>query len=136
MEYLNKPFIKFILGIALVFSPIKQMLITAFCLVMADMILGMLAARKRKEPITSAGLGRTPVKLFVYGASICLGFLTQQYLTGDTFPILNIITSLIGLTEIKSILENLNDVSGTDLLRAILDKLSSVNYKKKDEPNA
>ncbi len=135
MELLNKPLLKFLIGIALVFAPIQQMLITAMCLVLSDMVLGVIAAHKRKEPITSAGLGRTPVKLFVYGASICLGFLTQQYLTGNTFPVLNIITSLIGLTEIKSILENLNDVSGTDLLRLILDKLSSANYKKKDESN-
>jgi len=136
MEYLNKPFFKFLIGIALVFAPVKQMLITAFCLVLADMLFGIFAARKRKDPITSAGLGRTLVKIFVYSMSICLGFLTEHYLTGGTFPILSIITSLIGLTEIKSILENLNEISGTDLLRSILDKLSSVNYKKKDEPNA
>jgi len=130
MELLNKPLVKFIIGVALVFGPVKQMLITALCLVLADMVFGIFAARKRGEKLVSAGYGRTIVKIFVYGSSICLGFLTEKYLTGGTFPVLNIITSLIGLTEIKSILENLNEISGMDLLRAVLDKLSSVNYSK------
>lgn len=133
MSYLNNPFIKFIVALALVFSPIRHALLTVFCLVIADMVLGTLASKKRGEPITSAGFGRTVVKLFVYSAAICFAFLTQHYLTGEIFPVLNIVNSLVGLTEIKSLIESLNELSGTNLLKVVLDKLSSANYTKGGE---
>ncbi len=117
-----------------VFAPIRSVLLTALTLVLADLILGILASHKRGEKITSAGLQRTIVKLVVYMAAIMLAFLTQTYLTGETVAVCKIVSSFVGLTELTSIVESLNELSGGSLLKALLDKFGSQNsVKDKDE---
>lgn len=119
-----------LLSILAVFAPAQAMILTALALVVMDLITGVLAAKKQNIPITSAGLRRTISKLFIYEIAIMLGFLTQTYLTGDHVPVASIISGFIGLTELTSCLENLNTMSGNDLLKAILDKIGSKNDKK------
>lgn len=106
------------------------MVLACFVLVLVDMVSGITAAKKLKNPITSAGLRRTLVKLLVYEAVILLAFLTTQYLTGPEVPLTNIAAGYFGLTEFLSIVENLNIISGNDLLKALLDKLGSANHNK------
>lgn len=119
-----------LLAMTAVFAPAKGMVLTALVLVIMDMITGILASRKLKQPITSAGIGRSIVKTLVYEAAILLAFLTQQYLTGSEVPVSNIVAGLIGLTELKSVMENLNTVSGGSLLSSIIDKLGSRNLRE------
>lgn len=111
------------LSILAILAPIKGMVITCLILILIDLISGIAAAIKRKEKISSYGLRRTAVKLFVYESAIVLGFITEQFLLGPTIPVVSIITGFVGITELLSILENLNTISGTDLLKALLDKL-------------
>lgn len=113
-----------------VFAPVKMALITALVLVFSDLILGILAARKRGDAITSAGLGRTIVKLSVYEAAILLGFLAETYLTGAIVPVCKIITGYIGLAEATSVIENLNELSGGSLFKGLIAKLGSQNDKQ------
>ena len=117
------------IGITLVaiFSPAKQVLATVLALMVVDLITGILASRKQGIPISSAALGRTIVKSFVYLSAICLAFLVQQYLTTDAIPCMHIVASFIGLTELLSCLENLNIIGGGDLLKKLIDNLSSKN---------
>lgn len=116
--------IKLLLAMTAVFAPVQGMITACFVLIAVDLITGLTAARKQKLPITSSGLRRTLVKLFVYEAAIMLGFVAQQYLTGPSIPITNIIGGYVGLTELLSSIENLNVISGTDLLKALLEKLN------------
>lgn len=107
-----------------IFAPAKAMILTSLALVMMDLVMGLLAARKQNIPITSSGLKRTVVKLAIYETAIILGFLTQQYLIGsDSVPVCNIIAGFIGLTELTSCLESLNIIGGNNILKVILDKL-------------
>lgn len=119
--------IKLLMVTAAILAPAKAMLLTALCLILVDLVTGVLAARKQGIPITSAGLRRTITKLFVYELVLVLGFLCEQYLSGPAMPVAHIIAGYIGLTEMLSCLENINILSGNDLLKAILDKLNSSN---------
>lgn len=103
------------------------MFITSFVLIMVDLITGVIAAKKQNIPVTSAGLRRTLSKLIIYELAMILAFITQQYLTGDTIPVSSLMAGFIGLTELTSILENLNVIGDGKLLQAILDKLGSQN---------
>lgn len=107
-----------------IFLPVKSILLTVIILVLSDLVLGILAARKRKEKITSKGLKTTVVKLFVYEVAILLGFLAEQYLLGDTLSLIKIISAYIGLVEITSVVENLNAISGGSLLKNLVKKLN------------
>lgn len=54
-----------------------------------------------------------------------LGFLTEQYMTGDLVPVMKILAGLIGITELKSILENLEEITGMPIIKMLIDKLNS-----------
>lgn len=110
-----------------VFAPIKAMLIVTGVLIFADLITGVWAASKRKEPITSAGLRRTLTKVGVYEAALCLGYLAEHFMLEGTVPVTKIVSGLIGLVELKSCYENLNVISGADLLKTAIDRLGSDN---------
>lgn len=120
----------FLAPLLAIFAPIKAIVITVFILILVDLIFGIYAAHKRGEAITSAGIRRTVTKIFVYEITILLGFLTQKYLLVDVIPIVNILASLIGVVELKSLLENGNDILGTNIFKSLINQLGSKNDDK------
>lgn len=122
--------INLILALLTVLAPAQGMIVTCLALICIDLITGVLAAHKLKQPITSAGLRRTVAKLLVYESAIILAFLTQKYLLLDSIPASNIAAGFVGIAELTSCLENINVLGGNNLLKAILDKLGSVNQEK------
>lgn len=119
--------IKISVTVAAMFAPAAPMILTVLALCLVDLITGIWAARKRGESITSAGISRTVVKLLVYETAILLAWITQLHLTGDAVPVAKIVASLVGITELLSCLENINTISGTNLLKTIIEKLGSKN---------
>lgn len=107
-----------------VFMPIKAALLLIVFLTLVDLITGVAAAIHRKEPVTSSGLKRTVIKLLVYLSVACLSYLVERYLTGEFVPLAKIMSGLVGITELKSILENLEEVTGIPLLQVLINKLS------------
>jgi uncharacterized membrane protein len=101
------------------FLPIKHFLIFTIFVVFADTVTGILAARKRGEPITSKGLYRTSQKVVVYfvgimifhGASITFGLPSQ---------ITYSVSFIIAATELFSISENIKSITGTNIGTIIL----------------
>jgi Bacteriophage holin family len=120
MKYLKY----FGLSLIAIFAPIKHLLIATAIMIFVDLITGILAARKRGEPITSAGIRRSLSKLIVYEAAILIAFMTEHYMS-DTLPFVNMASSMISLVEITSVYENINSLSGTDLLKGLISKLGS-----------
>jgi hypothetical protein len=112
-------------------APIQAVIISVGLLVMADMVTGIWAAHKRGEAIKSAGLRRTVSKLIIYQIAIITGFIVEQYLVGSIVPLVKILGGVIGLVEFKSILENANAISGTDLFKLVIERLGSQNDIKK-----
>lgn len=112
-------------------APIYVIMGVVGFLIFTDLILGIIAANKRGELITSFAMRRTVSKLLVYQLVLISGFLCETYLLGGIIPITKLAGSVIGLVEIKSILENANDISGEPLFQKILKALGSDNDKTK-----
>jgi len=101
------------------FLPIKHFLIFTIFVVFADTVTGIIAAKKRKEPITSKGLYRTSQKILTYfcgimifhGASITFGLPSQ---------ITYSVSFIIAATELFSISENIKSITGTNIGTIIL----------------
>jgi uncharacterized membrane protein len=101
------------------FFPIKHFLIFTIFVVFADTVTGIIAARKRKEAITSKGLYRTSQKVVVYfvgimifhGASITFGLPSQ---------IVYSVSFLIAFTELYSISENIKSITGVNIGTLVL----------------
>ncbi len=121
-----------LITIGVVLAPIKMALIVAFASCVVDWALGIAAARKRKEAITSFGFRRTAGKILIYELAIICAFFIEVYLLGPELMVLKLVTAFIGLTELKSIMENLNELSDGSILKAIVDKLSTIDVKPKE----
>jgi ABC-type sugar transport system permease subunit len=113
-----------VMAILAVFLPIKSVILVVLTIVGVDLVLGVCAAKRRNEPLTSSGFKRTIMKLAVYESVVLLAFLVEQYLTGDFVPIVKILSGYIGITELKSCMENMEDITGVPILKALIDKLS------------
>lgn len=125
---LKHPFVVFAVSILAIFAPIEGMLGTVAVLLVSDLILGVWAARHRGEPITSSGLKRTITKLATYEVALMFAFLAEHYLT-SALPFCKIIGGMISMTEMLSILENLNEITDNQVLKGIVAKLQSATSK-------
>jgi len=116
-------------SIALVFMPIKATLITVMVLTVADLITGIMASRKEGKKITSSGLKRTIIKTTVYELVVMLGFLTERFMVGDSIPVVKVLAGFIGLTELKSVLENIERISGMPIIKLLIERLNQTDKK-------
>lgn len=120
--------VRLLIAAVAVLSPIKAVMIATCVVIVFDLITGILRAVKAKEKIESSVMRRTVTKLLVYQLAIISGFVIETYLL-QAIPITKLVSSVVGLVEIKSILENLNGIYGQDLFKSLLDKLGSDNSK-------
>ena len=114
-----------LIAMVAIFAPEKAAICTALVLILIDLVTGVWAAKKRGEAITSSGLKTTIYKIVFYELDICLGFLAQTYLTGTVLPVCNLITSVIGLTEMTSILENLQTINPNISWASLISKFNT-----------
>ena len=123
-----------LLAIFAVLAPIKAVLTAVGVLVLADLILGIWAAKKRGEVITSRKMYQSVVKCFIYQVTIITGFLVEKYLSGDLLPVTKITGSIIGIVELKSLGENSSVILGQPIMQAIYATLKDQAVKKLDIP--
>lgn len=116
-----------LLNILAILAPIQPVMITTGVLIFADLILGIWAAKIRKEPISSAALRRTVSKILIYNLTIISGFLVEKYLIVDLIPVTKLIAGVIGAVELKSILENADTINGESIFLSIIKNLGSQN---------
>lgn len=121
------------LGFIALLAPIHAVMISVGFLIFTDLVIGIIAAHKRGEKITSSAMRRTVSKILVYQLTIISGFLCETYLLGGLIPISKLAASAIGLVEIKSILESANEIHGKPLFKSVLSKLGSDNDKPSNE---
>lgn len=131
-QFVYENTLKFISMLGLVIAPIQSVVLAVFALVMIDMITGIWAAIKFKEPLTSSGFGRTISKLVLYGLGIAFCFGTEQLLL-DGIPLVKAFAGLIAMREAKSFFENLNRISGIDFWSVALEKIQAATVKKLPE---
>lgn len=122
---------KLLLACVAALAPIHAIIISVGILILADMITGILAARKRGEPISSAAMRRTVSKMFIYQLTVISGFLLEKYLLSEIIPVAKIVAGVIGMVEFKSMLENVNKITGIDILSELMKKLGSANDQSK-----
>jgi len=119
-----------IAGLVGVFAPIYPIMLSTGFLIFADLITGCWAAVKRGERITSAGWRRTSTKGGAYLIIIMSGFLAETFLLQGSIPISKIVAASIAMTELLSIVENVEFIYGQPIFSKLIKKLGSVNDKK------
>lgn len=130
MDWLARHAQHLALAVLAVFAPIQATLAATLAMVGADLVTGVVAAAKRGERVKSSKLRRTVVKVLVYEAAICLGFVTQRWLLMDAVPVVNLVAGLVGVVELKSVFENLDAIGGGVGLRSVVARLAPENQAK------
>ena len=103
------------IAIMAVLSPITPILITVGILVGVDFIFAIYVAYKNKVKITSNKMSKTISKLLLYTITIICIFLLEKFIMGDVLPLSRVAATLIGVVELKSILENWEILFGWSL---------------------
>lgn len=110
-----------LLLIAAFLAPIATVIFAVLFLIFVDLITGVLASIKEKQTITSSAMSRTIAKTFVYCTTIIVTYVVHKYLlVGFDFPVESIVSGFIALTEMKSILENLDRISNHSVLKDLI----------------
>lgn len=122
------------------FAPTKSVLITVMALSMLDMLLGIAASKRSGKPVSSQGLRRTILKVVLYEIAVLSAYVVGKELVGPQLPVMNMLTTLIGLTELKSVLENLAIISGegnsvfSNLVTKLNEMSSGTNKSNNQKP--
>jgi hypothetical protein len=127
MSSFKERILSLVLACWVLFAPIRPSMAAVFLLPVIDLILALVYAKRSKQPITSSGIKRTVAKVFLYELATILAFVTETYLTGAFVPAIKMVTGLIGVTELKSCLEHLDDLGGQPLFASLLSKLAPPN---------
>lgn len=122
---------KALMVVAAILAPIKTLIISCVVIIVADMVTGIMAAKKRGEQIQSAEMRRSLSKLVVYQVAIISAFVLETYMLEGLLPVTKVVGGVIGMVEFKSILENVSVIAGKDIVKMVLDKLGSKNAGKK-----
>jgi phage-related holin len=109
-------------------APIQAALITTIAMVFIDFVTGILVSRKNGIKLTSNGFKRTAVKLMVYLALITLSAIVERFMA-PAMPLSHIASGFVGMTELKSVLENLQLLTGVGV-SDIIARLSPQSNKE------
>lgn len=106
-------FSNFIFWLIAFISPIQEILITVFALIVFDFITGVMSAVKSKgwKSIRSSRMGDTVIKLLLYEIGLIIGYACELYLI-PAVPLVKIVSGFIALTELKSLSENIGVITG------------------------
>jgi phage-related holin len=122
--------IKLVAGVLLFLAPIQASVITVFALVVVDLVFGLIAAKKAGKKIESRKLAHTPLKFLVYFASITVVYAADTYI-GLAVPATKIVTGIIGATEVLSLLEKAEMITGAPIFQKLRDLLKPAKDDQK-----
>lgn len=122
MELYKKYFFITISWLAIYFYPAGQFVLLVGFFIAADTITGVVAANKRGERLTSKRGSDVIRKFLVYGVGVIVAHVIQQEFIAD-FPCMKIIAGLVAFNEVKSIDENIKDISGYSFFDYFIKKL-------------
>lgn len=109
--------------------------VTIFLLVL-DYITGIWAAIKQGELITAKKMGVTTTKMIVYMIGIIACYVVQHNIAQDVIKVMLIFTTLVSVRELKSIIENIEKITGAKIWAYIVSQITSLlpdkDYNKKD----
>ncbi len=113
-----------LLWVGIYFYPTYNMILMIGFFIIADTILGILAAKKKGTLEHKVSKKYRPAldKFVGYGVVIFVAHVMEKEFV-STFPAMKIITGYLVFIELKSIDENFHTLSGISIFKALSDKL-------------
>lgn len=122
MELIKVYILTLLYWVVVYFQPtLEFMLLVGFFVVM-DTVTGMAAAVKTEVPVTSKKFRAIFPKFIVYGAAVLVAHVIQKQFFPD-FPAMKIIAGFVAYSELISIDENIQKITGFSLFKFFIKKL-------------
>jgi hypothetical protein len=115
-----------------VFTPVLPTLLTVGFLIALDFIVGIYRAFKLGEEITSRKMGNTISKMLLYNITILSLWVFEKYILQDAIPITKIGAALISITELKSIDESVEKLTGVGIWKKLVRIVKRGDSETKD----
>lgn len=100
-------------------TPLQPLILAIGVLILFDTIVGIYKAWKLNEKISSRRFGHIISKFALYNIAIISGYILENMIGLDNIPIARIIAVGIGLTELLSISENIDELTGINIYKLI-----------------
>lgn len=123
-------------------TPIKGILVLIFFAVLIDLLFGFSASVKKNKVngvwkilchFQSGKLKKSIVKVFFYLIFTMFIFMMEFVLLGDSLYITKLGTAMVVLTELKSICESMDIITGKDVFTTLFRKIKNVFVNKISE---
>lgn len=117
----NKYLFLVIMGVVTFLAPIQGSLLFVGLISIADFITGIMKAQKAGN-VSSRKMINKAYAAAGYFIAILVAHGVEVYV-GDVVPIVKAVVSIIALTEIQSVRENIKEMTGTDVLSPLIKML-------------
>ena len=104
-------------------APVQWLIAGVAALILFDTLTGVYRAYKTGQAVTSKRFSHIISKFALYNIAIISGYVLQLMIGLDVVPLAKIIAVAIGMTELKSVLENINVITGIDLWTLVMNQL-------------
>lgn len=118
-------FVKVGFYVLAILGPLYNLMGGLVLLVLIDIITGVAASRKKKEPISFIKLGNSLIKIVYYGLIIMASWIVEDKFI-SAIPFMRLVSGFLALNELKSILYNFRVIANVDLWDLIR---SAINRK-------
>lgn len=99
-------------------APIHPVMYTTVFIVMADLVVGIWAAIKRGETISSRKMSKSVSKVLLYNLALITSFVVEKYMLPE-LPLVRLASGFIAAVEVESFFENINTITGVNLWDAV-----------------
>ncbi|NQY00927.1 MAG: phage holin family protein [Flavobacteriaceae bacterium] len=110
-------------------APLTGVIITVILLIVVDFITGSYASYVKRKPIESKRIGHTVSKFFIYNLVIISAYFLEKEIVSEV-PFMKVIAGFIAIAEIKSILENYNNIYGVNPFKALINIFKNSDLKE------
>lgn len=123
--------IKFVIWcFAVYLLPTYEMIGVVLFLLIIDLITGIWKSIKLNIPITANKIGLTVTKMVLYMFGIVCAYVVQHNIAGDAIKVMLIFSTLISVREFKSIVENIEIITGSKIWDYIVEQVTNLLPKK------
>jgi hypothetical protein len=127
-----------IISIITFFTPAVPLLLLVGGAILGDTVLGVWAAKKRGEKISSSKLWNMVPKMLLYQATVCFAFMLDVWLIGEfliqLFSVELLMVKMVALSliyiESVSMDENFESITGKNLFRSFREMITRAQKVK------
>lgn len=113
--------------------PTYELIALTFFLLVADMVTGIWKNVKAGNPITASKIGLTVEKMLAYMIGIICAYTVQHHITNDLVKVMLFFSAIISLKELKSIVENIEAITGTKIWSVLSKQIGNLIPGKKSD---